>query len=85
MKMASGLKSNINLSNKDKMFEDSPGNLVNSKDKVQDTDNDHSANAINEQDDNVNEYRKKLRSHVRNVNTVNDEIEWQKNFLNETV
>ncbi len=86
LKMASGLNSNINLSNKDNtMFEDSPGNLVNRENNVQDTDNDNSANATNEQDDNVNEYRKKLRSHVRNVNTVNDETEWQRNFLNEIV
>lgn len=62
-----------------------PESLLNRDNDVQGTDIENSANATNEQDDNVNEYRKKLRSHVRNVNTVNEGIECQRNLLNETV
>lgn len=84
LKMASGLNSNTNLTNKDnEILENSPGNLENRDNVVQDLGNEKSTNVTNEQDNNVNEYRKKLRSHVRDVNTVSDEIEWQRNLLNE--
>ncbi len=83
LKMASGLNSNTNSTNNgNEIFKNSPGSLVDRDNDVQGTDNENSAN---EQDDNVNEYRKKLRSHVRNVNTVNERVEGHRNLLNETV
>ncbi len=84
LKLTSGLSSESPLSSNDNnMSNDSPGNLVNNTNGNK---NDNVSNSNSEEQDKnkVDEYRKKLRSHTKYVNVLNDinDIEQWKSNVN---
>ncbi len=75
------------INSTDKVTENSPETLESMNNGVPKLDSGHldvTAEATKEQSANVNDYKKKLKSFVRNVNTIkNDVDEWEKKLINE--
>ena len=69
-----------------KVNEDSPGTSGDRDKNVPNTDRGNLNVTNEEQDTNVNDYKKKLRSFVKNVNIINEDVnEWEKNIINEHI